>query len=139
MFSAIMVAAGKGTRMGPNVDKLFLEVAGAPVVAHTWLHLEAVAELQEIIVVVRDGLQGAFQELAAGLALRKPFRLIAGGQERQESVWNGLQALSPNTTVVAIQDGARPCTAPELIRATLEAARVHRFKNARLKSVCTSL
>ena len=123
MTSAIIVAAGKGTRMGPQLDKLFLELAGRPVIAHTWKRFDAVAEIEEIILVVREGMQSAFQDLARGLELQTPFRLVAGGQERQDSVWNGLEALSPHSSVVAIQDGARPCTSPELILATLQAAR----------------
>ena len=48
---------------------------------------------------------------------------MAGGKERQDSVWNGLEALSPGTEIVAIQDAARPCTSPALIAATVAAAR----------------
>ncbi len=123
MVSAIIVAAGKGTRMGPKIDKLFLEVAGRPVVAHTWQRLESAAVVDEIVVVVREGMQGAFEELAARYGLKKRFRLVAGGAERQDSVWNGLEALAAETEIVAIQDGARPCTSEALITATITAAR----------------
>jgi 2-C-methyl-D-erythritol 4-phosphate cytidylyltransferase len=121
--TAIIVAAGKGTRMGPNVDKTFLEIAGRPVVAHTWKRFADAKCLDEIILVVRDGMQPAFQELAEKFLLKKPFRLIVGGKERQDSVWNGLEALSPKTAIVAIQDAARPCTSEALIEATIAAAR----------------
>jgi 2-C-methyl-D-erythritol 4-phosphate cytidylyltransferase len=123
MTSALIVAAGKGTRMGPQMDKLFLEVAGRPVVAHTWQRFEAATCIDEIVLVVRDGLQGAFQELAVSCHFKKPFQLVPGGKERQDSVWNGLEALGPKTELVAIQDGARPCTSLALICGTLEAAR----------------
>jgi 2-C-methyl-D-erythritol 4-phosphate cytidylyltransferase len=123
MVSAIIVAAGKGTRMGPNVDKLFLEVAGRPVVAHTWERFAAVGCVDEIVLVVRDGMQAAFEELAVQYELIKPFRLVVGGAERQDSVWNGLQALSSASEIVAIQDGARPCTSELVITATVAAAR----------------
>jgi len=123
MTSAIIVAAGKGTRMGPNVDKVFLEIAGKPVVAHTWQRFDEAKCIDEIILVVRDGMQSAFQELAEKFSLRKPFRLVAGGKERQDSVWNGLEAVSPKTEFVAIQDAARPCTSEALIEATIAAAR----------------
>ena len=123
MNSAIIVAAGKGTRMGPNVDKLFLEVAGRPVVAHTWQRFHDTAAIDEIVIVVRDGMQSAFAELAGEFNLGKPHRFVAGGAERQDSVWNGLAAISPLAKIVVIQDGARPCPTPELIVATIEAAR----------------
>ena len=123
MISAIIVAAGKGTRMGPNVDKLILEIAGKPVVAHTWQRFADAAGVDEIILVVRDGMQPAFEDLAKQFQLRKKFRLVAGGKERQDSVWNGLEAVSPGTEIVAIQDAARPCTSEALIAATIAAAR----------------
>src|SRR5262245_60773354 len=111
MTAAIIVAAGKGTRMGPNVDKLFLQVSGAPVVAHTWERFDEAESIDEIVLVIREGLKGAFEELAAKLRLKKPYRFTHGGNERQDSVWNGLQVVSRSTEIVAVQDGARPCTA----------------------------
>jgi 2-C-methyl-D-erythritol 4-phosphate cytidylyltransferase len=123
MTSAILVAAGKGTRMGPDVDKLFLELAGCPVVAHTWRAFDGAADIDEIILVVRDGLQAAFDDMAAKYHFTKSYRLVAGGKERQDSVWNGLAALSPEAEIVAIQDAARPCTTGALIAQTIQAAR----------------
>ncbi|MBI3417799.1 MAG: 2-C-methyl-D-erythritol 4-phosphate cytidylyltransferase [Verrucomicrobia bacterium] len=120
--AAVIVAAGRGTRMGPNVDKLFLEVSGRPVVAHTWQRFEQAECIDEIVLVVREGMQTAFAELAAQFQFRKKIQLVAGGQERQDSVWNGLQALGTDVGIVAIQDGARPCTTPALIEATIRAA-----------------
>jgi len=108
--------------MGPGVDKLFLEVAGRPVVAHTWQRFNDATCIDEIILVVRDGMQSAFAELAQQFQLTKPYRFVVGGAERQDSVWNGLEALSPSARIVAIQDGARPCTSTELIAATVKAA-----------------
>jgi len=122
MTSAIIVAAGKGTRMGPALDKVFLELAGKPVVVHTWQRFAQAACIDEIVLVVRDGMQTAFHEFARQFHLGKAFRLVAGGAERQDSVWNGLEAVSPETGIVAIQDAARPCTSVALIAATVTAA-----------------
>jgi 2-C-methyl-D-erythritol 4-phosphate cytidylyltransferase len=120
--SAIIVAAGKGVRMGPQTDKLFLTVAGRPVVAHTWERFDRAACIDEIVLVVRNGLQGAFEEMARDFDLGKKHRFVVGGKERQDSVWNGLQALDSSARIVAIQDAARPCTDEELIAATIQAA-----------------
>ena len=125
MNSAIIVAAGKGARMGGNADKLFLKINGREVIAHTWETFERSAGIGEIILVVREGMQPTFEDLAKQNNFKKPFRLVAGGSERQESVWNGLEALSKNAEIVAIQDAARPCTSETLIAATIEAARLH--------------
>jgi 2-C-methyl-D-erythritol 4-phosphate cytidylyltransferase len=109
--------------MGANVDKLWLEVAGRPVVAHTWRQFDDAPAVDEIILVVRDGMQPHFTKLAEQFNFQKPYRLAVGGAERQDSVWNGLAALSPASEIVAIQDAARPCTSKELIAATMQAAR----------------
>lgn len=123
MTSAVIVAAGKGTRMGPNVDKLFLEIHGLPVVGHTWRRFDTVACTDEIVLVVRDGMEDAFAELGRQIGARKPYRFVKGGKQRQDSVWNGLQAVSPLAEIVAIHDAARPCSTEATIRATIEAAR----------------
>ncbi|HUD48718.1 MAG TPA: 2-C-methyl-D-erythritol 4-phosphate cytidylyltransferase [Candidatus Baltobacteraceae bacterium] len=125
MTSAIIVAAGKGLRMGSQTDKLFLSVAGNPVVVHTWRRFDSAPFIDEVILVTRDGMQNTFAEMAAQFRFTKPFRVVAGGKERQDSVWNGLQALSPDAEIVAIQDAARPCTSLALIEATIAAARAH--------------
>ena len=57
-----------------------------------------------------EGMSTILGELAKEYPFTKPWRVVAGGPERQDSVWNGLQALAPATEIVAIQDGARPCT-----------------------------
>jgi 2-C-methyl-D-erythritol 4-phosphate cytidylyltransferase len=109
--------------MGAQTDKLFLTVAGRPVVAHTWQRFDSAPFIGEIILVLRHGMQNEFAGLAAKFGFTKPFRLVPGGAERQDSVWNGLQALSANAEIVAIQDAARPCTSLALIEATIAAAR----------------
>jgi 2-C-methyl-D-erythritol 4-phosphate cytidylyltransferase len=121
MNAAILVAAGKGVRMG--ADKLWLEIAGRPVVAHTWKSFNDAKCVDEIILVVRDGMQEQFSELAAKFHFQKTFRIVVGGAERQDSVWNGLEALSPKTEIVAIHDAARPCVTEALIAATISVAR----------------
>ena len=123
MTSAIIVASGKGTRMGTNIDKLFLELAGRPVIAHTWQRFNDAGCIDEIILVVREGLQSAFAEMANQNGFTKPFRFVVGGKERQDSVWNGLAALDAAAEIVAIQDGARPVTTESVIRSTIDAAR----------------
>ena len=109
--------------MGLETDKLFLPLAGRPLVAHTWQRFDRARCIAEIVLVVRQGRQKVFEELAAVCGFHKPFRLVAGGPERQDSVWNGLEELSPGTEIVAIQDAARPCTSEGLIEATIAAAR----------------
>ena len=123
MTSALIVAAGRGTRMGANIDKLFLEVAGQPVIAHTWKKFDSADCIDEVVLVVRAGMEEVFREIGGNLALKKPHQFVVGGAERQDSVWNGLQILGDKAEVVAIHDGARPCIAHELIEQTIRAAK----------------
>ena len=81
MVSAIIVAAGKGTRMGPKMDKLFLELDGCPIVAHTWRRFDEAGCVDEIVLVVRDGIQAAFKEIAERHHFRKRFVLVVGGKD----------------------------------------------------------
>jgi 2-C-methyl-D-erythritol 4-phosphate cytidylyltransferase len=123
MTSAVIVAAGKGTRMGSGLDKIFLEVAGLPVVGHAWLKFDRQPEIDEIVMVIREDAREQFEQLAGQLNLTKPHTLIAGGAERQDSVMNGLAAVHVECELVAIHDGARPCTSAGIISETLAAAR----------------
>ncbi|MBR03811.1 MAG: 2-C-methyl-D-erythritol 4-phosphate cytidylyltransferase [Acidiferrobacteraceae bacterium] len=120
--STVIVAAGRGTRMGHG-DKLFLEVAGLPLVGHTWRCFDQLPEADEVIVVIRDEAKPLFENLAKRINARKPWWLVAGGAERQESVWNGISATTAESEIVAIQDGARPCTSLAAIQSVLVAAR----------------
>ena len=122
MNSAVIVAAGSGTRFGPERDKLFLEIGGIPIVGHTWQRFDQHPGIAEVVMVVRGSLEMAFHELAKRLRLTKPYRIVPGGAERQNSVWNGIEAMHQDAQVVAIHDGARPCVSTELITACLRAA-----------------
>jgi 2-C-methyl-D-erythritol 4-phosphate cytidylyltransferase len=122
MNVALIVAAGKGTRMGPGRDKLFLDLNGRPVIAHTWKRFDDADCIDAIVLVVREGMQTDFARIGKEFGFRKPVQFAAGGAERQDSVWNGLEALPAGAEIVAIQDGARPCTPMDVIRRTLSAA-----------------
>jgi len=121
--SAVIVAAGKGTRMGPGIDKLFLEVAGRPIIAHTWAAFDSAPDVNHIVLVIRPDLQAEFDKLAQRYGYKKPFTYAAGGAERQNSVWNGIASVPPQTEIIAIQDGARPCTTHKIISDCIAAAR----------------
>lgn len=122
MIAALIVAAGRSTRMG-GVDKLFLSVAGLPVVGHTWRRFDQLPEIGLVILVIRPESEMQFRELAVRIGARKPFHIVVGGEERQDSVWNGIERLPDEVSLVAIQDAARPCACDSLIADTIEQAR----------------
>ena len=114
MNVVIIVAAGKGARMG--VDKLWLEIDETPILGHTWRTFDKMPEIDQIVIVARDDRWQDIHQLADKIQILKPYEIVSGGVERQDSVWNGLEACPENCEVVAIHDAARPCTHPELIR-----------------------
>jgi len=120
--SIVIVAAGRGTRMGQG-DKLFLNVAGLPLVGHTWRRFDRFAEATEIIIVTRSESRPIFEDLAKRISTTKPWRIVEGGAERQDSVWSGVNAADESSGVVAIQDGARPCSPLVSVGQAIEAAR----------------
>jgi len=123
MTSAVIVAAGRGARMETGQDKLFLEVAGLPVVGHTWKQFDQHPDINEIIMVIRDDARQRFEKLAKQIELTKEHSYASGGIDRQDSVINGIAAVNGGCNIVAIQDGARPCTSSETITSTILAAR----------------
>lgn len=125
MVTAVIVAAGQGRRMGPDVDKIFLKLAGRPVVVHTWLTFDSCKQIGHIILVIRPESLPLFETMASEISWTKPYTFVAGGAERQDSVWNGLESMPSTTEIVAIHDAARPCTSHETIEKTIESARQH--------------
>jgi 2-C-methyl-D-erythritol 4-phosphate cytidylyltransferase/2-C-methyl-D-erythritol 2,4-cyclodiphosphate synthase len=120
--SLLIPAAGSGSRMGAEVPKPFLPLAGEPVLAHTLRAFAAVDAIHEVVVAVSDTWAS---EVEAQLNRVMPGRrhvVVAGGAERMESVWNALAATSPESDLVAVHDAVRPFVSPSLIRACLSAA-----------------
>ena len=120
--SIVIVAAGSGSRMGRG-DKMFLDIAGLPLLGHTWRRFDLLSVADEIILVTRDDARPVLEDLAKRINAQKPWQLVAGGVERQDSVWNGVNATTAESEIIAIQDGARPCTPLAAIQLALVTAR----------------
>ena len=123
MNSAIIVAAGKSERMGTGSDKAFLSLGPRPLVAWSLLAFERCPDIEQIVLVVRKERLLAARGVAQMFGISKLRTIIVGGARRQDSVWNGLEALDPETRIVAVHDGARPCIEAELISATIQSAK----------------
>lgn len=111
---AVIVAAGRSSRMG-GVDKTFAPLLGAPLIAHTVERFEAHPRVGQVVLVLAAESVERGRELARARGWRKVAQVCAGGERRQDSVRNGLDALSP-CGLALVHDGARPC----LDAATLE-------------------
>ena len=122
MNVAIVVAAGKGTRLGGDQPKQFLELCGVPIIIHTLRQFERCEAIKEIIVVVPAESTAAFSSLAEKFEVRKLSRVVSGGATRAQSVLCGLNAID-NAEIVAVHDGVRPFVTPDEIDRVVAAAR----------------
>ncbi len=110
----LIPAAGMGKRMGSDRNKLRLHLRGKPLLAWTILAAEATPALDWVGLIGQPEDWPTWETLLQNLGLSKPVALIQGGATRQESVYNGLQALPPEATQVLIHDGARCLATPDL-------------------------
>ncbi|NEO11404.1 MULTISPECIES: 2-C-methyl-D-erythritol 4-phosphate cytidylyltransferase [unclassified Moorena] len=111
----LIPAAGMGRRMGSDRNKLLLTLLGKPILAWTLLAAEKASSISWIGIIGQPYDSPEFKAILAELALSKPVELIEGGETRQESVYNGLQALPAEAERVLIHDGARCLATPELL------------------------
>jgi 2-C-methyl-D-erythritol 4-phosphate cytidylyltransferase len=114
MMHLLIPAAGMGRRMGSERNKLLLSLLGKPLLAWTLLAADASHRISWIGIMGQPDDFADFKAILLDLALTKPIELIQGGETRQESVYNGLQALPTSAQRVLIHDGARCLATPEL-------------------------
>ena len=125
-IAAVVPAAGRGSRMGLEEKKQFLSLAGIPVLGHVLKVLEASRVIQSIVIVVGPGEEKYCRSVVVDkLGIEKVAAIVPGGKERQDSVYSGLLALSPDTGIVVVHDGARPLLSPEGLKEVVEAAETH--------------
>jgi 2-C-methyl-D-erythritol 4-phosphate cytidylyltransferase len=111
--------------MGSGTDKAFLSLGSKPVVVWALLAFEGCTAIDRIVLVVRKDQMVAAKTVVQMFGLAKVTEIVAGGPKRQESVRRGLEAVDPDTRIVVVHDGARPCVSSELIVETINAAKKH--------------
>jgi 2-C-methyl-D-erythritol 4-phosphate cytidylyltransferase len=122
MNVAIVVAAGKGTRLSGVRPKQFLELGGVPIIIHTLRQFERSQQIDEIIAVLSSEQTANFLSFAQDFGLMKVSQAVAGGATRAQSVLCGLASIR-EAEMVAVHDGVRPFVTPAEIDATVVAAR----------------
>lgn len=110
----LIPAAGMGRRMGSDRNKLLLQLRSQPLIAWTLKAAQAADSISWIGIIAQPSDWSDLQEILA-ISLTKPVQLITGGATRQESVYNGLQALPLAAAQVLIHDGARCLITPDLL------------------------
>lgn len=119
----VIVAAGKGSRMGTAERKQYLMLADKPILIHTIEQFDRMALVDEIVLVVGADDVDRCRAWIAQYGIRKVSSVVAGGAERQYSVYQGLCALQSEW--VLIHDGVRPFVSEERVTACYEAAVQH--------------
>lgn len=124
---AVIVAAGKSARFGGAILKQFSEVAGKPLLAWTIAAFEKANSIDQIVIVVsKEHNESTKKNVVGKFNFRKVSQLVTGGDNRKESVYNALKAISVPAGIVAIHDGARPLIEPKDIDRVVESARKHK-------------
>lgn len=124
MIVAIVPAAGQGTRMGSDGNKLFLPLRGKPILAHTLKALEKCGINRIILAVHRNELEWIRTEIR-NWEIMIPVELVVGGAERQDSVYEALQVVPEACRFVLVHDGARPFIKREIVARLLEEAKTY--------------
>ncbi len=125
MNTAIVLAAGKGSRMNTGINKQYINILGKPIIAHTLDVFNKCDEIQNIILVAAEDEKDLCANIIAEYKYNKVRAVVAGGRERQESVYNGLTQLDSNCKIVLIHDGARPLVKSSTISVGVEACKKH--------------
>lgn len=114
MISAIILAGGRGKRMGAGISKQFIELKGKPILYYTLTRFMANKNIDEIILVLpEDEIDYCKKEILDKYSL-KVDKIVCGGTERQDSVYNALKAIE-KSDIVLIHDGARPFISDRII------------------------
>jgi 2-C-methyl-D-erythritol 4-phosphate cytidylyltransferase len=123
---AIIPAAGEGRRMDAVVKKQFLHLHGRPILSHTLGVFDASPEIDGVVLVVAaQQRQVLYEDILDPYPCDKLLRVVDGGQERQESVARGLDAVPPECGLVVVHDGVRPLLDMDLLGSVVRTARRH--------------
>ena len=122
---AVVVAGGMGQRMQASLPKQFMLLAGRPVVQWSLECFEATPEITSLVLVLPEDWIEEGQNRLRGFCPGKPFKVVAGGALRQDSVRSGIAAIAAKDAWVAVHDAARPGITPILVSNALKKAFAH--------------
>ena len=121
MIAVVIVAGGSGLRMRSASRKQYIELDGIPILGHTLMAFDRCSRIDRMVLVLpSDDMHRIGPKVLDRLALEHAVDIVAGGQRRQDSVRNGLDALDNHISTVLIHDGVRPFVRASLIQACLD-------------------
>ena len=124
MVTAIFPAAGKGRRMQAGMNKAFMELAGIPILVRTLLKFSDCQAVDRLVIAAAEPEVQFVRDILKRLPGLKPWQVVAGGSERQYSVWKGIQAVedAAEDDIILVHDAARPLVSDRVIRETIRTA-----------------
>lgn len=120
MVTAIFPAAGRGSRMKADCNKIFLDLAGKPIIIQTLNKFAQIDRISNIIVAVAEEEIPIVQNLVKKIP--KPIKIVAGGSERQFSIFNALKIVPTESEIVMVHDAARPLVSRKTIENVIDSA-----------------
>lgn len=117
MNAVIIVAGGKGLRMGGDIPKQFLPVGGKPILMRTIDRFLEYDPTMQVVLVLPESQQAYWRELCAEYTFQQPFVVANGGETRFHSVKNGLEKVWGEAQLIGVHDGVRPFVSIETIHA----------------------
>ncbi len=122
--NALIAAAGKGQRMGGGVKKQFIPLRGIPLLLYTLRAFEEFEGIEHIYLVIDEGdFEYCTGEIIQKYGIEKVVKLVPGGHLRQDSVWNGLEAMEGHCDIVIVHDGVRPFVSAGILKRLVAAMR----------------
>ncbi|MCD1147024.1 2-C-methyl-D-erythritol 4-phosphate cytidylyltransferase [Peptoniphilus sp. KCTC 25270] len=110
-----IAAAGMGRRMNSDINKQFIPINGRPMIQLTLEKFDELPYIDEIFLIIREGEEEMIQSILNQMELSHEIGLVVGGNERQDSIYEGIKRVPQNTEIVLTHDGARPFVQKEEI------------------------
>lgn len=124
MISTVIVAAGNSTRMNIGKSKQYILINNIPVLTRSIQAFENISLVDEIIVVVNQSdIDYCKEKIIKPYNFLKVKSIVAGGNNRQQSVFNGIKTTHPSSDIIVIHDGARPFVTTKTIEQTIDSAK----------------
>lgn len=125
MNGVVIVAAGTGSRMKKDINKQFIKLKNKEIVAHTIEKFYNSENIDDIVVVIREDEEEYFNKNIKEKYGFTNIKVAHGGNERQDSVFNGIKMLKKECEVILIHDGARPFVTDDIIKRSINKANEH--------------
>lgn len=126
-IAAIIASAGQSRRMGGKINKQFIEINGLPLLAHTLKAFQNSPQIDQIIIAIEsNNIDLCQNEIVNKFNISKVLKIVPGGKERQDSIYNAIKELPDDIEYVLIHDGARPMVTQEIIHRVIEEVKINK-------------